>query len=79
MVKIKLDEKNSITYYFVFCNCCGMAQLKYPVQWNFAAVKKAVKLRSNFHCNYNKAWNIYSQTNTCSGPVPTKIVFKTIH
>jgi len=56
----------------------GKAQSKDPVQWNFAAAKKADKIYElTFTATILKPWHIYSQLTPPGGPVPTKIVFKT--
>src|SRR4029453_18011983 len=61
-----------------FTAVAGMAQLKDPVQWNFAAEKKAEKIYEiTFTATIVKPWHIYSQLTPAGGPVPTKIVFKT--
>ena len=55
----------------------GKAQPKDPVQWNFAAAKKADKIYElTFTATILKPWHIYSQLTPSGGPVPTKIVFK---
>jgi hypothetical protein len=61
-----------------FTAVVGMAQLKDPVQWNFAAAKKAEKVYElTFTATIEKPWHIYSQLTPPGGPVPTKIAFKT--
>lgn len=54
------------------------AQFKDPVQWTYAATKKADKVYElSFTANVEKPWHIYSQNTPKGGPVPTKVTFKT--
>jgi thiol:disulfide interchange protein DsbD len=61
-----------------FMTAAAMAQKNEPVQWNFAATKKADKTYEvTFSATVEKPWHIYSQTTPKGGPVPTKITYKT--
>ncbi len=55
----------------------AFGQLENPVQWTFAATKKADKAYEVvITATLAKPWHIYSQTTPDGGPAPTKIVFK---
>lgn len=71
--------KKIILFLSVFViSVAAMAQFKDPVQWSFAAVKKADKVYEvMFTALVEKPWHMYSQTTPKGGPVPTKFTFKT--
>lgn len=61
-------------------SCVGlsaMAQIKDPVQWTYAAKKKAAnEYDLVITANIPSPWHLYSQNTGKGGPVPTSITFK---
>lgn len=67
----------SLLFVAVFASVTAFCQVENPVQWSFAATKKADKLYEVvITATVAKPWHIYSQTTPDGGPQPTKISFK---
>lgn len=61
----------------LFITATAFCQGENPVQWTFAATKKADKVYDVvITANFGKPWHLYSQTTPAGGPIPTQITFK---
>lgn len=60
---------------FIFISVVGVAQIKDPVKWKTASVKKGDFYDVVLTATLPRQWHIYSQKTGKDGPLPTKLTF----